>query len=146
MEAFGRTVLFLTIVLNLEMLLGLGIALMIQRVIRGQRILRTIMMFPMMFAPVLVGFQFKFIYKDNIGLLKNALQAFGYNEAIPWLVDEWLAMFSIMIAEIWNSTSVFAILLLAGLMSIPKDPLEAAKVDGCNPFQVFFHVIEVGDI
>ena len=139
-EAFGRTVLFLTIVLNLEMLLGLGIALMIQRVIRGQRILRTIMMFPMMFAPVLVGFQFKFIFNDNIGLLNNALQAFGYNQAIPWLVDEWLAMFSIMIAEIWNSTSVFTILLLAGLMSIPKDPLEAAKVDGCNPIQVFFHV------
>ena len=61
---------------------------MIQWFIRGQRILRTIMVFPMMFVPVLVGFQFKFIFNDNIGLLNNGLQAFGYNEAIPWLVDE----------------------------------------------------------
>ena len=59
--AFGRTVLFLTIVLNLELLLGLGIALMMNKVTWGQRTLRTILMFPMMFSPILVGFQFKFI-------------------------------------------------------------------------------------
>jgi multiple sugar transport system permease protein len=49
-------------------------------------------------------------------------------------------MFSILFAEIWMSTSVFAILLLAGLFAMPRDPLEAAKVDGCNPWQVFRHI------
>jgi multiple sugar transport system permease protein len=138
--AFGRTVLFLTIVLNLELLLGLGIALMMNKVTWGQRTLRTILMFPMMFSPILVGFQFKFIFNDNIGLVNNVLQSLGFNSALPWLVDGKLAMFSIIFAEIWMSTSVFAILILAGLFAMPRDPLEAAKVDGCTAWQTFRHI------
>ncbi len=138
---FGRTVLFLTVVLNVEFLLGLGIALLINRITWGQRGLRTIMMFPMMFSPILVGFQFKFLFNDNIGIVNNALQSLGLSDgAIPWLVDGKLAFFSIAFAEIWMSTSVFAILLLAGLFALPRDPLEAAKVDGCNPWQTFRHI------
>jgi len=138
---FGRTVLFLTVVLNVEFLLGLAIALLINRITWGQRSLRTIMMFPMMFSPILVGFQFKFLFNDNIGIVNNALQSLGLSDgAIPWLVDGKLAFFSIAFAEIWMSTSVFAILLLAGLFAMPRDPLEAAKVDGCNAWQTFRHI------
>jgi multiple sugar transport system permease protein len=140
-SAFGRTILFLTVVLNLELLLGLGIALVINRITWGQRALRTIIMFPMMFSPILVGFQFKFIFNDNIGLVNNTLQSLGISDAaLPWLVDAKLAMFSIMFAEIWMSTSIFAILILAGLYAIPRDPLEAAEVDGCTAWQKFRHI------
>ena len=138
--AFGRTVLFLTIALNLELLFGLGIALMVNKVTWGQRTLRTVLMFPMMFSPILVGFQFKFIFNDNVGLVNNVLQSLGSDAALPWLVDGNLAMFSILFAEIWMSTSVFAILILAGLFAMPRDPLEAAKVDGCTPWQSFRHI------
>ena len=138
--AFGRTVLFLTIVLNLELLLGLGIALLVNKLTWGQRTLRTILMFPMMFSPILVGFQFKFIFNDNIGLVNNVLQSLGFEGALPWLVDGKLAMFSIIFAEVWMSTSVFAILILAGLFAMPRDPLEAAKVDGCTSWQTFRHI------
>jgi multiple sugar transport system permease protein len=139
--AFLNTILFLAIALNVEFLLGLGIALLINKITWGQRTLRTIMMFPMMFSPILVGFQFKFIFNDNIGVLNNALQSLGLTDiAIPWLVDGHLAMFSIIFAEVWMSTSVFAILLLAGLFAMPRDPLEAAKVDGCNAWQTFRHI------
>lgn len=137
-SAFGRTVLLLTIALNLELLLGLGLALLIERASRGQRILRTLLIFPMMFSPVLVGFQFKFMFNDNVGLINNELQSLGLtNSAIPWLIDQKLAMFSIIVAEVWSSTSVFAIFILAGLMAMPRDPLEAARVDGCTPWQTF---------
>jgi multiple sugar transport system permease protein len=137
--AFGRTVLFLTIALNLELVFGLGIALLINKITYAQKTLRTLMMFPMMFSPILVGFQWKYIFNDNIGLLNNFLREFGVSPK-PWLVDAFLANMSIMAAEIWSSTSVFAILLLAGLMGIPKDPIEAAKVDGCNSWQVFKNI------
>ena len=138
--AFGRTVLFLAIALNLELVFGLGKALLINKITYGQRTLRTLMMFPMMFSPILVGFQWKYIFNDNIGLMNNFLREFGVIQPIPWLVDGILANVSIMAAEIWSSTSVFAILLLAGLLGIPKDPIEAAKVDGCNSWQVFKNI------
>jgi multiple sugar transport system permease protein len=139
--AFGRTVLLLTLALNLEMLFGLGLALLIEKASRGQRILRTMLMFPMMFSPILVGFQFKFMFNDNVGLINNAIQSLGITETpIPWLIDGRLAFFAILVAEIWSSTSVFAILILAGLLSMPREPLEAAKVDGCTPWQSFRYV------
>lgn len=139
--AFGRTVLLLTIALNLEMLLGLGLALLIDKATRGQRVLRTLLMFPMMFSPILVGFQFKFMFNDNVGLINNALQSLGITQTpIPWLIDGGLAFFSILVAEIWSSTSVFAILILAGLLAMPREPLEAAKVDGCTSWQTFRYV------
>lgn len=139
--AFGRTVLLLTIALNLEMLLGLGVAILVNKATMGKRLLRTIMMFPMMFSPVLVGFQFKFMFNDNIGLINNALQSLGITEMpIPWLIDGGLALFAIVVAEVWSSTSVFAILILAGLLAMPQEPVEAAKVDGCTPWQTFRYV------
>lgn len=138
---FGRTVLLLTVALNLEMLLGLGLALLVERASRGQRLLRTILMFPMMFSPVLVGFQFKFLFNDNIGLVNNALQGLGLTDrAIPWLIEGHLAFFAILVAEVWSSTAVFAIFILAGLMAMPRDPIEAARVDGCTPWQTFRYV------
>ena len=139
--AFGRTLLFVTVALNLEMLLGLGLALLVNQITLGQRTIRTIMMFPMMFSPILVGFLFKYLLNDSIGFVNNALFSLHLiSEPIPWLVDGTLANLSIISAEVWMSTSVFAILLLAGLMAMPKEPIEAARVDGCNPWQVFRHI------
>jgi multiple sugar transport system permease protein len=139
--AFGRTVLLLTVALNLEMLLGLGLAMLVERATHGQRLLRTLMMFPMMFSPILVGFQFKFLFNDNVGLVNNALQSLGLtDQAIPWLIDGTLAFIAILVAEVWSSTSVFAILILAGLLAMPREPIEAARVDGCTPWQTFRYV------
>lgn len=139
--AFARTVLLLTVALNLELLLGLGLAMLIEKASRGQRLLRTLMMFPMMFSPILVGFQFKFMFNDNIGLVNNALQSLGLTDrAIPWLIEGDLAFIAILVAEVWSSTSVFAILILAGLLAMPKEPIEAARVDGCTPWQTFRYV------
>jgi multiple sugar transport system permease protein len=136
--AFLRTVVLLAIALNLEMLLGLGLALLIEKAVHAKRLLRTFMMFPMMFSPILVGFQFKFLFNDNVGLVNNALQSLGVTQdAIPWLIDGNLAFFSILVAEVWSSTPVFAILILAGLLAMPREPLEAARVDGCTPWQSF---------
>jgi multiple sugar transport system permease protein len=139
--AFGRTVVFLTVALNLEMVLGLAVALLVSRVTRGQRLLRTVIMFPMMFSPVLVGFQFNFLLNDNVGLVDNLLLQLGViSQPIAFLVNGVTANLSILVAEVWMSTSVFAILLLAGLFAMPRDPLEAARVDGCSAWQSFRYI------
>ena len=60
--------------------------------------------------------------------------------AIPWLIEGHLAFIAILTAEVWSSTSVFAILILAGLLAMPREPVEAARVDGCTPWQTFRYV------
>ena len=139
--SLGRTILYITIAVNLEFILGLLIANAMSHIIRGQSILRTVMMMPMMFAPILVGFQFKWIFNDQVGLINNILyEIFGRPIIIPWLIERPLGFISILIAEIWMSTPFMVIVFLAGIMSISPEILEAAEVDGANEWQKFRHV------
>jgi multiple sugar transport system permease protein len=136
--SFGRTVLFMTLAVNIEFLLGLGIAQLMAKVIRGQGFLRTIMMMPMMFAPILVGFQFKWFFNAQIGLVNNLLFSItGQPHIIAWLVDKPLGFISILIAEIWMGTPFMVIILEAGILSLPTEPFEAAEVDGASGWAKF---------
>lgn len=140
-QSLKNTVIFLTIAINAEFFLGLGISLLLSRELRGGRILRTISMIPMMFAPVLVGFQFKWFFNDQVGMVNNLFYTLGLiKQPILWLIRGDLAMFSILIAEIWRGTSFMIIILTAGLMSLPRDPFEAAEVDGASGFQKFRYI------
>jgi multiple sugar transport system permease protein len=140
-EAFVRTILYITLAVNLEFLFGLGIAQLMSKVIAGQSLLRTIIMIPMMFAPVLVGFQFKWFFNDQVGLVNNFLFSLtGQPHIIAWLIDVPLGFISILVAEIWMSTPFMVIILEAGILSLPTEPFEAAEVDGASGLQKFRHL------
>lgn len=140
-QAFGRTLLFITLSVNLEFIIGLGIAQLMSRVILGQGLLRTVIMVPMMFAPILIGFQFKWFFNDQVGLVNNILYALtGQAQIIPWLVNVPLGFISILVAEIWMSTPFMVIILEAGILSLPTEPFEAAEVDGASGWQKFQHL------
>jgi multiple sugar transport system permease protein len=98
-------------------------------------------MIPMMFAPILVGFQFKWFFNDQVGLVNNLLFSLtGQAHIIAWLVDKPLGFISILVAEIWMSTPFMVIILEAGLLSLPQEPFEAAEVDGASGWQKFRHL------
>ncbi len=140
-QAFGRTILFIALAVNLEFIIGLGIAQLMAKVMVGQSLLRTLMMMPMMFAPILVGFQFKWFFNDQVGLMNSLLYAItGQRHIIAWLVDKPLGFISILVAEIWMSTPFMVIILEAGILSLPKEPFEAAEVDGASGWQKFRHL------
>ncbi|MBV7327225.1 sugar ABC transporter permease [Chloroflexi bacterium TSY] len=137
-QAFGRTILFITLAINLEFLLGLGIAHMMARAGFGRSVMRTIMMIPMMFAPILVGFQFKWFFNDQVGLINNLLWTLtGEAQIIAWLIDRPLGFIALLTAEIWMSTPFMVIILEAGILSLPLEPFEAAEVDGASGWQKF---------
>jgi len=140
-RSFGNTLIYITIAVNVEFLLGLVIANMMSHVIRGQGILRTIMMMPMMFAPILVGFQFKWVFNDQVGLVNNILYSItGHPVIIPWLIQKPLGFIVIIISEIWMSTPFMVIIFLAGIMSIPQELFEAADVDGASEWHKFRYI------
>jgi multiple sugar transport system permease protein len=141
LTALGRTVLYITITVNVELALGLLIANAMSHVLRAQGILRTILMMPMMFAPILVGFQFKWIFNDQVGLLNNILfEIFRRPIIIPWLIHKPLGFLTIIVAEIWMSTPFMVIIFLAGILSISPDIMDASEVDGATEWQKFIHV------
>jgi multiple sugar transport system permease protein len=140
-KTFGRTVLFISLAVNIEFLIGLGIAQLMARAIRGQSLARTLMMMPMMFAPILVGFQFKWFFNAQVGMINNILYTLtGEPHFIPWLIDTPQGFIALLVAEIWMSTPFMVIILEAGILSLPQEPFEAAEVDGASGWQKFRHL------
>ena len=136
-----NTVIFLTVTVNLSFFLSLALSQLMARVTRGQGIMRTLLMIPMMFAPILVGFQFAWFFNATVGLVNNALLSLSIiQEPKPWLIDVPSGMISLMIATIWMNVPMMTIILLAGTLSLPREIFEAAEVDGAPVWQQFKHI------
>ncbi len=138
-ESLGVTLKFAAIVVSLEMILGVGLALLLDRSIRGMSVLRTVFILPMMIAPIVVGLVWRYMYHPTVGLFNKTLNAIGL-ESVPWLSDSFWSLTSIIIADIWQWTPFIFILSLAALQSLPRSALEAARIDGASAWQQIFHI------
>jgi multiple sugar transport system permease protein len=118
-----------------ELFLGLAIAFLLEKGIRGIAIFRTIFIVPIMIAPVVVGLLWRYLFDANFGLINYLVRLVGLEPKI-WLGTPGLAMPAVIITDIWQWTPFMFILFLAGLQSLPKDPVEAAEVDGASGWQV----------
>ena len=139
-RSLGNTIIFLALSVNLSYLISLALSQLLARVTVGQSILRTLLMVPMMFAPILVGMQFRWFFNASVGLVNNFLYSVGLIQTqgqIAWLVDVPLGMFSIIVASVWMNIPVLTIILLAGTLSLPSETFEAAEVDGASGWQKF---------
>lgn len=136
-ESVGVTLTFAVSVVSVEMLIGVGLALLLDRNIRGMSVLRTLFILPMMIAPVVVGLIWRYMYHPSVGLFNNTLNSLGF-ESIDWLGQH--ALFSVIVADIWQWTPFIFILSLAALQSLPRSALEAARIDGATGWQQIIHI------
>ncbi len=139
-RSLWNTIIFLAVSVNLSYVISLALSQLLARVTVGQSLLRTLLMVPMMFAPILVGMQFRWFFNANVGLVNNFLISLGLIQAqgqIAWLVDVPLGMITIILASVWMNIPVLTIILLAGTLSLPTETFEAAEVDGASGWQKF---------
>ncbi|KZL20924.1 Inner membrane ABC transporter permease protein YcjO [Pseudovibrio axinellae] len=133
-ESFWVTIRFAAIVVTLEMIVGVGLAMLLDRNIRGMVLLRTVFILPMMIAPIVVGLMWRYMFHPTVGIFNRMLKSFGF-EGIPWLADSTWAFIAIVIADVWQWTPFIFILALAATQSLPRSALEAAEIDGANEWQ-----------
>ncbi len=138
-ESFWVTIKFAAIVVSLEMVLGVGLALLLDRKLRGMSVLRTLFILPMMIAPIVVGLMWRYMYDSQVGIFNRALDAMGFDK-IPFLSDGGWAFFSVVVADVWQWTPFIFILALAALQSLPRSALEAARIDGATGWQQVWHI------
>jgi len=138
-ESTMVTLKFSSIVVVTEMVVGVGLALLLDRNIRGISVLRTIFILPMMIAPIVVGLMWRYMYHPSVGIFNRTLKDWGF-EPVPWLSDSGWALASIIIADIWQWTPFIFILALAALQSLPRSALEAARIDGASGWQQVIHI------
>jgi multiple sugar transport system permease protein len=135
----GVTLTFAAAVVVLEVAFGVGLALLLDREMRGMAAFRTIFILPMMVAPIVVGLIWRFMYNEQFGTLTQALKALGLPH-IPWLSSPDMALISVIIADIWQWTPFIFILALAALQSLPSSAIEAARVDGATAWQTTLYI------
>lgn len=138
-ESLWVTIKFAFVVVLLEMLIGVGLALLLDRNIKGMTVLRTIFILPMMIAPIVVGLMWRYMYHPSVGIFNKTLNWLGL-DSIPWLSDSHWAFTSIVIADVWQWTPFIFILSLAALQSLPTSTLEAARIDGATNWQQILYI------
>ncbi len=139
-EAVYTTVVIVVPALVLEMGIGLAIALWLWRPLRARGLLRGITLLPYLLVPVVIGNFFRMFYSADFGQLNYYLSFLGI-PSHSWLTDPNTVRWTVVAMETWHTVPFVALLCLAGLSGIPKDPIEAAVVDGANAWQRFRYVV-----
>ena len=137
---FAQNIAFMVICIALEFLLGMALALLMSRKFVGRSLARTLLLLPMLTAPVLAGFNFRWIFNDRFGLANQLLLKLGMQPQSPgWPMPTWPGS-TIVIVTIWQGIPLMMLLLLAGLESLPEAPFEAATSTARPPGSVSSHL------
>ncbi|MBY3039294.1 MULTISPECIES: carbohydrate ABC transporter permease [Rhizobium] len=139
LNALWRTVLFTVLATTIELIIGLFIALLLDREFHGKRIARAIMLVPIVMTPIVVGLTWRFMFDPSSGMA-NYLLSLLHLGPVDWLGNPNVALFSVMIADIWQWTPFVVLLTMASLEALPGDPQNAARVDGAREWQVLWHI------
>lgn len=141
-NSFGNTVYFTAVSVFLELGLGLAIAVLLNRSFPGRGWVRAAVLIPWVIPTVVSARMWEWLYNVEFGLLNYWVVNWGISDRpINWLGDPFWAIHGAILMEVWKTTPFAAILLMAGLQTVPKDLYHAARVDGANAWALFRHIM-----
>jgi len=133
------TLLFTAIAVPIELGLGLLLALLVNRDIRGREVIRVLLIIPLFVSPIAFALMGQVIFYEGGGGINGILKDLGLS-VVRWRSNPQTAIFTVILSDVWMWTPFAFLIILAGLQSLPKDLLEAARVDGASDIQLFRHV------
>ena len=136
-NAILNTLTFVFGAVTLELILGFALALLLHRLPRFRHLARAMLLTPMFVTPIAVGLMFRFLLNQQLGVIPYLLDGLGIR--IDWF-GPGMALFSIILIDVWQWTPFMLLLLLAGLESLPRAPFEAARIDGASAWMTFTRV------
>lgn len=140
-KSLGITLVFTGLALSLELLLGVGMAVLLKGIPeRWARILGALYAMPLLVSPIIVGLIWRYLYDPTFGVVYYVLSWFGLDSVFGGLEKPGWALFSIAIADVWETTPFVLIVAAAGLANIPKELYEAARIDGANAWRSLMQI------
>ena len=141
-EALGRNLIWVVLGTIIPVFIGLVIAVMLWSDARGSMTYRTIYFLPVVLSPVVIGIIWGWIYNPLFGLLNSGLRGVGLGDfAMGWLGERNVALYAVLVTAIWSYLGFCIVVLFAGLQKVDEELVGAARIDGANTRQRFFHVI-----
>lgn len=138
-SALWLTIKYSVVTVLGEFVIGLGIALMLNRTVTMKPVYFAVLTIPMAMSPVSVALIWRMLLQPNLGIANQVMESLGLPR-IDWLGNADLALWTMAAIDIWQQTSFVVLILAAGLASLPRDPYEAAEVDGATPLQQFWYI------
>jgi multiple sugar transport system permease protein len=135
LHALGRTFTFTLFAVAIEVVLGVAIALILNRAFIGKSVAKLLLLLPLVATPIAVGIVFNLFYDPTIGLLNFALHALGLPQG-RWVSSENTVIASLVLVDVWQWTPMITLIVLAGLAGLSEEPVEAARVDGASDWQI----------
>lgn len=140
-SAIAHTLVFTAASVSLELVLGLGLALLLNREFRGRGAVRTVTLLPWAIPTVVAALVWRFLFNSPGGAVNALLLESGMQtKPIVWFIHPFGAWVPIILADVWKTTPFVALLLLAGLQNIDGSLYEAARIDGARSWQQFRHI------
>jgi len=134
-----NTFLLMFLSVTLSLIGGLALAHYLHRNFAGQWLMQTIILLPQMIAPVIGAMMMRWVFNDQFGVVAAFLDWVGFGP-ISWLAQRWPSFFIVIFTDVWIWTPWFALILLAGLRSLPREPFEAAQIDAAGAWRTFTHL------
>lgn len=134
-SSLWTTLAFAAVCVTAEMVLGISLALALERPVRGTAFFRTLFILPMMIAPIAVGLAWRYMFDAQFGII-NAVLGLLHIAPLTWLADPTLAFAAIVIADIWQWTPFVFIMMVAALANVDGAVIEASRIDGANWWQM----------
>jgi len=119
--------------------IGLGLATLLNRQLRGRTIYRVLLILPWAVPAFVVAFAWRFLFNERFGVFNVVLETFGF-EPVEWFADRWTSLFTAIVANIWLGVPFMMVALLGGMQAIPSELYEAAEMDGASGRQRFWNV------
>jgi multiple sugar transport system permease protein len=138
-ESILVTIKFVIAVVLIEFVIGFTVALMLNAVTRFKNVYYPILLMPLLINPVVVAQIWRMFLHPELGIVNYLIGLVGVSK-VNWLGDTHIAFWTVVMVDIWHQVSFMIILLLAGLSALPKEPYEAARMDGATTLQSFFHI------
>lgn len=140
-SSLGRTAIWIGVTVPSQLLLGLVTALLLNQQFKWRALARSLILIPWALPSVVIGLMWAWIYNPQVGLLNDLLLRMGLlQSAVPWLANPSTSLYAIIAALVWQGFPFFAIMILAGLQTIPHSLYEAADIDGASDWQQFWHI------
>ena len=138
-QGLVNTVIYAVVTSGLKVILGLLLAVLLTSQIAARGYLRSVVFFPVLVSTVGVGITFTVLMHPTNGMINEGLALLGI-KGPGWLVDPNLALFSVALVDVWKGVGLATVIYIAGIVAIPKDYYEAARIDGATRLQNFFYV------
>lgn len=138
-DAIATTFMYTGVAITIELILGMLIALLLDFDRKGFGVMRALMTLPLVVPPAVTGMMFLLMFDSSFGVISHSLYAIGLlSPEAPILGTGSTALFGVIVADVWQWTPFMVLIMLAGLRALPKDPFEAAAIDGATATQAFF--------